>query len=221
MSKQQYQPTKLRPIIQTIARIVQKNPSIADNPDYLMATIGENIPGFHDKTKCVNCGAGMAEYLYVLGVFDAMLLYAMAKTVRRSLDEGKPFTEANVVHLPTMLDAGYTVKSRCTYGSKLGLIAKHKKDNKHVRGEWVITTRGWQALRGEPVPKAVRIFRGLILDRPEEHITLGETFRGHTTKIETSIKKGKKPRTDYRNQIEGYHPNEWVNIAGMHQGELL
>lgn len=212
----------MRPLVKMIARIVQKNPSIADNPEYLMATLSANIPDFDDITKCVNCGASMSEYLYTFTILDALLIFAMARQVARNLEKNPNFTEANKIHLPSLKDINHTSKIRQGYTGKLGLIAKYKgKDGHQVRGMWVITKRGWSALRGEPVPKSVRVFRGQILDRPDDTVTLSEVFRGYTNKIEDIIGRGKMPKTDNREEVSTYDPNHWVHIAGIHQGSLI
>lgn len=216
-----YHETKLKPLVKIIAGIVQRNPSIADDPDYLMATISSNIPNFLDKTKCINCGASMAEYLYPVTIFEALLLYSMAQKVREKVDKGVAFTEANVTHVPSLDNASYTVKSRTGFASKLGIIAKHKKDGKHVSGQWAITTRGWQALRGMPIPKEVKVFRAQILERTEETITLAEVFRKHTDRVIGLLARKKVVKKDWRSEYEQYEPNEWVHIAGMHEGDII
>lgn len=157
----------------------------------------------------------MAEYLFELSVLDALLICGMAKIIKQRLNTLVDFTEANKIHIPTAEGLSYTLKSRTTYSAKLGLIAKFKtKDKGHLQGTWVITARGWAALRGEPVPKSVRVFRGQILERTTETITLPETFRGY-------LDRGKKAKEHHKHEIENYDPNEWVQIAGMHQGELI
>lgn len=46
-------------------------------------------------------------------------------------------------------------------------------------GRWFITKRGYQFLRGEPVPKTVWTFRNKIIDsmRTDETITLSQAFK--------------------------------------------
>ena len=210
MAKTHYHPTKLKPLIQIVARLVQKNPALADNPDYLMATLKNSIPTLEDHTTCPNCGASMAEYIFSFLMLDALLLYGMAKIVRAKIRVGIPFTEANKVHIPSARELTYTLKSRTSIASKLGVIAKlNNADGKQVLGTWVITKRGWQALAGEPIPKFVRVFRGQILERTQETITIGEAL---------SLSH-KNP--EHAEQAAGYSSSEWVTIGGMHQGVLL
>lgn len=222
-SKPNYQPTKMRPLVQMIARIVQKNPSIADNPGFLMATLAHNIPDFNNEAKCLNCGASMAEYIYTFTILDALLLFGMAKQVSKNLEKTRgEFTEANKVHLPSLKGVNHTSMIRQGYTGKLGLIAKHMGANgRQERGMWVITRRGWAALRGEPVPKAVRVFRGKILERPDELITMTEVFRAYGDSVQRIVQAGKLPKIDNRKEMDGYTPMEWVQMAGMHQGKLI
>ena len=155
--------------------------------------IGTNF----DEEECPNCGASMAEYTVNLDRFDALLLIAIGKAVRRSIKKGVPFKEANKVHVQTLGDADYTTKSKTTQCSKLGLIAKVKGEGgKQVPGMWLITSRGFSALRGDPVPKKVVVFRGKIQERTEETTTIAEV-------------------------VENYKPGEWVEIAGYAEGKIF
>lgn len=219
--KEQYHATKTRPLVQLVARIIKNHPEQADNIDYIMACLGQSIPGFHDKSKCVNCGASMAEYTFIFDVLDAILLFDMAKIVKERLDQYGDFTAANKVRIQDMLGTSYAVKSRTTQCAKLGLVAKYKEDDKHVPGTWVITRRGWEALKGIPVPRCVRVFRGQILERTDEKITITQAFSNYAGDMERKKKKGNKIRSDHTDDIKGYDENEWVHVAGMHPGEII
>lgn len=219
--KQEYHPGKIRPLAQVIARLVQNDPRLADNADRLWSTILVNIPQLQDRTSCANCGGSMAEYVFEFDLLDALLLLAMARAVR-SRTEYDDFTEANQVRVQDMTDSTYAVRSRTTQCAKLGLIAKMRGQNgKQIPGTWVITKRGFAALRGEPVPRSVRVWHGQILERTEELMTISEALRSHQAKIEELLRRHKQPKADYRDAFADYDPNEWVHFAGMHQGELL
>ena len=71
------------------------------------------------------------------------------------------------------------------------------------------------------MPKSVVVFRGQILERPEELTTLPEVLQLYSYKIKGIISKGKSPKVDLRRSFEGYSHNDWVHIAGMNQGELF
>ncbi len=210
----QYHASKLRPLIQIVGRIVSENPGIMDNMDYFISKVGANIPGFHNKEKCLNCGASMQEYLDILDINDALLLFSMAKIVRTEQLRGVPFTEANKIRVSSA-DIHHTQKCRTTKCSKLGLIAKAEN------ACWSITTRGWAALRGEEVPKTRVTFRGRILERPEETTTLSRVFAEHSEKMKDREGRRKSLQNDKRHNFFDYDPSDWVTVAGLHQGELI
>lgn len=228
MSKQDHYHTgKLKPFAQIIARMVQKDPSLADDPDRLMATVVINVPALGKRDTCPNCDASMQEYIFEFDLMDALLLLAMAREVahrmeiRTSQGEHYTFTEANQIKT-TQLGTTYAARSRTTQCSKLGLVAKYRGENgRQVPGTWVITKRGWQALRGEAVPKSVRVWRGQILERTEETITISQALRSHEAKLKDLERRGKKAKTDYREAFSSYEPEEWVHFAGLHDGAIL
>ena len=57
--KAQYHSGKIKPIIQVILSIINKNHGIEKNPDYLMASVYSAIPELEKKDTCPNCGASM------------------------------------------------------------------------------------------------------------------------------------------------------------------
>lgn len=224
MKKTDYHPTKIVPIVQIITRIVKKmveeRPGREIDPDYLKATIAANIPGFWDKQHCINCGAGMGEYIRELDIFVALLLLNMAKNVRDRTIEGMPFTMANAIKVSAS-NIPHSQKCQTTNASKLGLIAKHLKGKKHHNSEWVITKRGWEALQGKPVPKEVRVFRNQILERTEEKVTLAQVFAQYREKVQALEKKGKVVKDDQSGEVEAYDHFEWFHVAGMNEGTLF
>lgn len=213
----------MRPILQIACRMIKEDPTLLDDIDVpdkdaqlkrLRNKLKAAIPALADQTTCPNCGASMAEYVDTLDVNDGLLLFNMARIVNRSAEKGMPFTEANKVRVSSA-DIHHTQKCRTTKCSKLGLIAKAGG------ARWSITTRGWQALRGERVPKVRVTFRGKILERPDETTTLPEVFYEHGQKMAERQKRGKSLKEDKRSAIAEYRMEDWVHIAGMHQGELL
>lgn len=182
----------------------------------------EEYPELKDLTKCPNCNESMREYFYQVSVLDAVLLLVIADNVRLR-SHMNPFTVANQVHVPT-LHTTDTIHGRTGIAHKLGLIAKVKnKDGKHIPGVWAITARGWQFLRNEPIPAKIRIFRGEILERFEDTITIDQVFRESRNRIESL--KGKvapeEVKGDYRDYESGYDSSEWVHFGELHQGELF
>lgn len=222
--KTDYHETKIVPLVQIIAKtvkgIVEKNPGRELDMDYVKASIAANIPNFWRREHCINCGAGMQEYIREIDVFVCLLLLSMAKIVRERAEE-MPFTEANKVHVSAESDIPHSQKCQTTNASKLGLIAKVLVNGKHKGSQWAITTRGWEALRGGRVPKEVRVFRNKILERTEQTVTLGEVFAAYHARASERAARGRALKDDQRDNFKDYDPNEWVHIAGINQGELF
>lgn len=222
MSKHTYNPGKVWPIVQITARLVQKNPSLADNPEYLKATLRANIEELNHAENCANCGASMLEYIYTLDYIDAIMLLEMGREVRRKKAAGEDFTEANKIRVQHLTNASYAMKSRTTKMSKLGLIAKLKGDNgRQIPGYWVITKRGFDALKGYQVPKTVRVWRGKIEERGTERVSIRDEFAMHEKKVEATLLRGKTPKTDCREQFADYDRSEWYEFGGVHEGNIL
>lgn len=188
----EYQPTKIRPLVQMVADMVKENPSMADSPDFLWANILRYVPELRDKAHCANCGESMAVYIYSVTFLDVKLLCAMAEVITRRMQRGMDFTEANKIHLPSEIK-DYTLISRQTISSKLGLIAKVMKHTEggpsvHDRKSgWSITRRGFNFLRSEEIPKMVKVFHNKIQEHFEEKITMQEAIStgGNMTDLRT------------------------------------
>lgn len=129
--------------------------------------------------KCPTCGSNTTEYEFTFSLLDAKLLLGMAHAVRENKKDhpGWPFKAVNQVHLPTLAHMESNVQNRKTITSKLGLIAKYLVNGKQKQGMWVITARGWAALRGEKVPARIREFRNQITERFGDETTLGAALR--------------------------------------------
>lgn len=211
-TEKHYHAQKTRAIAQLIARLVQRNPKLADDPEQLHATLTVNIPGYNKRDECLNCGASMLEYAQELDINDALLVFQMAKIIRHEQDKGITFTEANAVRVSSHSMIGHTQKCRTSKCAKLGLVAKAGQSR------WSITTRGYAALRGDRVPKVRVVFRGQILDRPEVTTTFSEVFAEHGDKVRAAKKL---PRHDHRSEYADYNQSDWVNVAGVHQGQLI
>jgi len=183
--------------------------------------VKEEIPQLADKSKCPHCFASMTEYIFSFNILCGLLLFKMAQEVR-SRAEVVNFTEANQVHVPS-LNASLAVRCCTTISSKLGLVAKvnYKGSKRQVRGIWCITERGWAALRGEPVPAMVKVFRGKIEERFDKTITMSDLFRVHTDGIQNAIARNRKPRHDYRSDIDQYKESDWFRFAGFNSGKLF
>ena len=169
------------------------------------------------KTTCPTCGSVTSEYIFRFDVLDAVLLIAMANEVRRRARSGSlpTFTAQNQVHVPSL---GESLATRCrtTQCAKLGLVAKLKQGERHIPGVWVITARGWAALRGERVPAEVVVFRKQIVERSDKTVTIGEALRVHSAKIEEAMRRGRVDKVDHRT-IEYAH-EDWAEYG--REGEV-
>lgn len=188
-----------------------------------MDDIVAEYPDILNPKNCANCGASMNEYIYTLDSLDCLLLLGMGKIVKTRLEVGMPFTDANQVHLQKELNDYYSVPSRSTQCSKLGLIAKIKtKAGKHDRSKgWLITSRGFDFLAGKRIPKKVRVWRRKIEEHFDDTITLLEAQEIHKDLIMRQIAAKKDPKGDYRREFEAHNPADWYEIAGPHEGKLL
>ena len=214
-------PGIIKPLVQVVARILEKTPSLHRDHEKLMAGVYASIPELKDKTHCANCGALMVQYEYNIDILDVALIVSMGREVRRRLGKEMDFTEANKVHVTT-LEVSDAVRHRTTKCSKLGLTAKFKIDNRQIRGTWVITKRGFEALRGVDIPTGTIVWRGKIIDRSSERTTFGAICAGYILRMQGYEQKhNKAPKDDRRNEMGTYNPNEWVDFAGYHDGNLF
>jgi len=222
MSKKQYNPGKVKPLIQIVANLVQQMPKLADRPDLLISRLEAEIPELKNKKKCANCDANMVENIYTFDILDAVLLMKMAGEVQLATIEGVDFTEANKIHVPT-LETSDAIRHRTTKASKLGLVAKYiDEKGKHKDGMWVITRRGWAALRGEMIPRSVKVWRNQIIERVEDKTNIYQVLQIHHDKVEAAIEKNKEinPDKDYREIANLYNADEWVQFGEAQQGRL-
>ena len=224
-----YNPGKIKPLIKTIANIVEKEIDICMQNDTkicvdygkLMEKIFVEIPELKDETHCANCGASMSQYEYNLNVVDMALIIGMAKKIRKATKAGKNFTDANIIHVPT-LPVSDAVRHRTSRCAKLGLIAKYRKDGQQEKGMWVITRRGFAALRGEEVPTGIIVWRGQTIERKENVTTFTNEVSNYIIKVEKYIKKhNERPEDSHCADAIKYNQNEWVDFAGYHGGKLF
>lgn len=161
--------------------------------------------------RCPHCGASMATYTFRFDILDALLLLEMAAEVKKRLAQGAIFTVANQIHVPS-IEGSHAIKCRTTQCSKLGLIAKVKNfENHHVGGTWCITKRGFDALKGLPVPAEVKCYRGVIEERPTKVTTLAEAQKINAHLAFQAKVRRKTPLQDAR--LVSWNPIEWVTFG--------
>lgn len=217
--KTEYHAGRLTAYTKLIVGLVKNNPRLLDDENMLRSMIHANLPPeLRGKEHCLNCGASMKEYVYSFDSWDALLLIKMGEEVRRRMTD-MDFTIANQVRIPE-LEVTHALKCRTTQAAKLGLIAQLMKGKKRVPGVWVITSRGWDALAGKPVPAKVKVWRKKIEERFDETITMAAALKSHTDYVAAQIKKGREPKQDYRSDATAFNPADWFEF-GIHQGRLV
>lgn len=130
--------------------------------------------------------------------FIVSLVTAMGKIVRSNLADGQRFTEANNVHVNADERIPHNARNMTGIASALGLIAPAEES-----AHWVITRRGFQALRGEGVIDWVITFRDEVIDRSEKTITFRDVL----------LKKKD-------NDVDMGDPEEWYEVAEVAEGAL-
>ena len=224
--KTEYYGGRIKPLVEAVARLVAKDPSLAENPERLHSMIAyygskgnEKAKGYHDPSSCFNCGRSMKIQVYTAGVGHAMLLLAMAQAVREEMRKGIEFTKANRVHIDR-LPIATSIKKQQSQAGYLGLI--HQVADGKRSGYWLITKWGWAALRGESIPRAVKYWDKKLIARSQHTTTLSEMMQTHREKIEKQIRLGKAVKEmDHRSEIASYDPVEWAEYGGVVDQDLL
>jgi len=208
MSKKQHNRGKLPKLWEFLVKLHESNPKAFESAGYLRACVAQSWKALNDQTKCPNCNENMTEYVHKLDFFNALLLKHMGDAVAKGMREGKTFQDANQVHVVSQ-DFHDCERHRTTQCRTLGLIAKVKnEDGKHDREKgWLITTRGFKALKGYRVPSEVTVFRNNIEERTGLTTTIDEVFTNY---------KGEN-----RSLVGERDPHEWVNFGGVHNGKML
>ena len=224
METKEYKDGLFPEVVAYIAALVKKFDRT--DPEWIIEQVRKYYPAFQNPERCFNCSGNMVQDIYVFDCLDAWLLIEMANKIADRFDKGANFTEANQVKIHD-LPVSYSAKSRTTQMSKLGLIAQLRGKNKagktvNIPGIWVITHRGWEALKGRPVRKRVPVWRGEIQEGFEDElITITEAFQLNREKVDDLIKRNKKVKMDYRIIAENYNPHAWIQFGETTKGVLL
>lgn len=211
-----------------MVKLHRESPQAFENAELLKEYASQHWTSLKDKTRCPNCRASMLAYMFEFDMPNASMLIQMAEVVRHNLTKTESFNQANRVHVQSMPNATYAMKSRTTQMSKLGLIAKVLTDDKkHVSGTWLITTRGWNALAGYAVPKWVESFRAKGNrdgddPRLSETTTIGDVMTNWKKTSRDKMLRGKKTSNDYTPIITTYdNHSDWVHFADVSNGFIL
>lgn len=199
-NKKQYSLGKISKLWDFLVKLHEKNPQAFGNADLLRSMVAASWTDLKDGHRCPNCQASMAMYRRKVDYHVASLLISMARIVRGRLEKGIPFTEANKIHVNGEDTIPHVEKNNITIARHLGLAAPVDDEQAH----WVITSRGFAALRGERIPATVVTFRNSIIGRGEETTTFAEAM---------SKKKGEGGRD--------YNPRDWAEIEGFSTNAIL
>jgi len=207
--KTEYKKPQISAFIQTIVN--------AYGLDYghVKATLTVNHPELFKKECCANCGASMEMTVYNADVFSAILLKKVAEAVRENIRKGVPFTEANMIHVPTLATTD-AIRHRTTICKYLNYL--QQPPSKKNSGYWLVTNWGWKALRGEAVPCEVKVFRGELVSREDDNgkrktTTLGDLFSGYNERMATALERRDAVQEDYRADVRDYNKIEWAQFS--------
>lgn len=212
-STKEYRGGRIKMLVRAVRQVMREHPEflLDENDDRLHSHLAMSIPGYGHLPDCFNCGRPMAITQRVAGLHTALLLIAMAKEVRARVASGMEFNKANMIDVPRLATTD-AIRHQTTIASYLNFV-KQPEDLKHT-GHWLITNWGWKALRGDPVPKSAKYWRGQLVGRSEETVTLAGMFQTHKEQIQRAIALKRKIRSDFRGQVEDYNPNEWAEFGG-------
>lgn len=185
-----YKPGRILPIVQHLHKAYEKwiteNTTLLEGKtmpkiEDVVSGVRQAFPTLKEKHRCYNCDASMVIKGYNITWIDVELLRGMARRVRMNQEKGMPFHEANKVHVQTQ-GLYNAIECRTTVARYFGLITMVKtKEGKHdTKAGWLITKRGWDFLKGEPVPRKVHATRNKIVERfPDDTITI-DKVKGYT-----------------------------------------
>lgn len=211
-TSREYHGGKIKPLVEFVAKIIAREPRLADEPDRLHALLSTHLKdkGYGNKANCFNCGRHMEVAVYTADLHDGLLLYAMARAVRENLRKGIPFTDANKIHVPT-LAASDAIRKRNAKGGYLNIL-KQPEGMKNS-GYWIITQWGWELLRGGEIPASAHYWNGKLVRRSEEKTSLAKMFATHTETVKRAITRRKEVKADHRASYSDYDPSEWIDYA--------
>lgn len=123
----------------------------------------------HNDGKCDRCNRPINIYRYKLNSTLAIFLRRMAQAVKQS---GVNDVDVSTLGLP------YSMRTQVSKLRTHGLIARVKNDeNAQVAGHWLVTRKGWDWLRGEPLPAKVVVFENQVLGHEGGTLTINEVLK--------------------------------------------
>lgn len=116
---------------------------------------------------CTHCGQTIKVYKYKANRTIALMLLKIADRVKET---GNP-----IVHYDD-ISVSHAFHSQRAKLRQHGLIYKHKENGRHIANKWGITTKGWQWIKGEPIPTRVIVFNNQVLGHDGGTITIAQAL---------------------------------------------
>lgn len=115
--------------------------------------------------KCSHCHHSISIYHYPINKVMVKFLRAMAKVTDETGSREVDVEKVSVIH---------GERTQITKLRIHGLIAKVKDEKGHHRARmWLITSKGWDFLRGAEVPRKVIIYNNQVIGHSDETTTIG------------------------------------------------
>lgn len=115
--------------------------------------------------KCTHCHHSISIYHYPINKVMVKFLRAMAKATDETGSREVDVEKVSVIH---------GERTQITKLRIHGLIAKVKDEKGHHRARmWLITSKGWDFLRGAAVPRKVIIYNNQVIGHSDDTITIG------------------------------------------------
>lgn len=129
---------------------------------------------------CDRCNRVIKIYTYKVNAGHASTLKAMADHVKNNGDPTINFNDLDN-------DIRYSAATQRTKMRLHGLIAKYKEDGVHVASKWVITTKGYNFLKGDDIPEKVIVFDNQVLGHGSDMTNIKRLSGDSLTYEETPI----------------------------------
>lgn len=165
--------------------------------------------------RCDRCNRVIKIYKYRINKPLAQILMAMREAV-----EVNGTNEVNF----NKLDIPYSMATQRTKLRLHGLIAKVKDDKgQHKGGMWLITKKGGEFLKGEPIPEKVVVFDNQVLGHDGGLVSIKQVLDDYNSyeqkKISTPEAKVysdvKTPKKNYECKAEWNGPDTGSYFAGQ------
>lgn len=120
--------------------------------------------------KCTHCHHSINIYSYPINKVMVAFLRSMARATDETGSREVDVEKVSVIHHE---------RTQITKLRVHGLIAKVKDADGHHRARmWLITSKGWDFLRGQEIPRKVIIYNNQVIGHSPETVTIGRIDGG-------------------------------------------